>query len=65
LRVKNYFANLNYQFNKKTSLHFDYTLFYLAQQAGGLTDECSTKIQDKVTALETGLQLIGTYLHYV
>ena len=36
---KNYFANLNYQFNEKTSLHFDYTYFhYLAQQAGGLTD---------------------------
>jgi len=37
---KNYFANLNYQFTSKTSLHFDYTHFdYLAQQAGGLTDE--------------------------
>ncbi|MEZ7498945.1 TonB-dependent receptor [Flavobacterium sp. Arc3] len=37
---KNYFANLNYQFNDKTSLHFDYTYYnYLAQQAGGLTDE--------------------------
>ncbi|WP_432222545.1 TonB-dependent receptor domain-containing protein [Flavobacterium sp. TMP13] len=37
---KNYFANLNYQFTKNTSLHFDYTYFnYLAQQAGGLTDE--------------------------
>lgn len=37
---KNYFANLNYQFTDKTSLHFDYTHFdYLAQQAGGLTDE--------------------------
>lgn len=36
---KNYFANLNYQFNDKTSLHFDYTYFnYLAHQAGGLTD---------------------------
>ena len=36
---KNYFANLNYQFNDKTSLHFDYTYFnYLAKQAGGLTD---------------------------
>lgn len=36
---KNFFANLNYQFNEKTSLHFDYTYFhYLAQQAGGLTD---------------------------
>lgn len=36
---KNYFGNLNYQFNDKTSLHFDYTYFnYLAQQAGGLTD---------------------------
>ncbi|MGG7035021.1 MAG: TonB-dependent receptor domain-containing protein [Flavobacterium sp.] len=35
----NYFANLNYQFTDKTSLHFDYTYFdYLAQQAGGLTD---------------------------
>ena len=37
---KNYFANLNYQFTDKTSLHFDYTHFdYLAQQPGGLTDE--------------------------
>jgi len=37
---KNYFANLNYQFNDKTSIHFDYTYFtYLAQQAGGLTDK--------------------------
>lgn len=37
---KNYFANLNYQFTEKTSLHFDYTYFdYLAQQAGGLTDQ--------------------------
>lgn len=36
---KNYFGNLNYQFNDKTSLHLDYTYFdYLAQQAGGLTD---------------------------
>jgi Fe(3+) dicitrate transport protein len=36
---KNYFANLNYQFTDKTSLHFDYTHFdYLAHQAGGLTD---------------------------
>ncbi len=36
---KNYFANLNYQFTDKTSLHFDYTHYdYLAQQAGGLTD---------------------------
>jgi len=36
---KNFFANLNYQFNDKTSLHFDYTYFnYLAHQAGGLTD---------------------------
>ena len=36
---KNYFANLNYQFTEKTSLHFDYTYFdYTAQQAGGLTD---------------------------
>ena len=36
---KNYFGNLNYKFNEKTSLHFDYTYFnYLAQQAGGLTD---------------------------
>jgi Fe(3+) dicitrate transport protein len=36
---KNYFANLNYQFNDKTSVHFDYTYFtYLAQQPGGLTD---------------------------
>jgi Fe(3+) dicitrate transport protein len=31
---KNYFANLNYKFNDKTSIHFDYTYFnYLAQQA--------------------------------
>jgi len=36
---KNFFANLNYQFTNKTSLHFDYTYFnYLAHQAGGLTD---------------------------
>lgn len=36
---KNFFANVNYQFNDKTSLHFDYTHFnYLAKQAGGLTD---------------------------
>lgn len=36
---KNYFANLNYQFTDKTSIHFDYTHFdYLAHQAGGLTD---------------------------
>ncbi|WP_129752494.1 TonB-dependent receptor domain-containing protein [Flavobacterium beibuense] len=36
---RNFFANLNYQFNKKTSLHFDYTMFdYLAKQPGGLTD---------------------------
>ncbi len=35
----NFFANLNYQFNEKTSLHFDYTYFdYLAKQPGGLTD---------------------------
>jgi Fe(3+) dicitrate transport protein len=38
-KSNNYFANLNYQFTPKTSLHFDYTYFdYLAQQAGGLTD---------------------------
>ncbi len=37
---KNYFANLNYQFTEKTSVHFDYTHFdYVAQQAGGLTDQ--------------------------
>lgn len=36
---RNFFTNINYQFNAKTSLHFDYTLFdYLAQQPGGLTD---------------------------
>ncbi len=36
---RNFFANLNYQFTKKTSIHFDYTLFdYLAKQPGGLTD---------------------------
>ena len=36
---KNFFANVNYEFNEKTSLHFDYTHFnYLAKQAGGLTD---------------------------
>ena len=41
---KNYFGNLNYQFSKKTSLHFDYTHYnYLAQQAGGLTDEMFNK----------------------
>ena len=39
-KSNNYFANLNYQFTSKTSLHFDYTYFdYLAQQAGGLTDK--------------------------
>jgi Fe(3+) dicitrate transport protein len=33
------FANLNYQLNDKTSLHFDYTYFnYLAQRAGGGLD---------------------------
>ena len=37
---KNYFANLNYEFSSSTSLHFDYTHYsYLAQQAGGLTDD--------------------------
>ena len=37
---KNYFVNLNYDFTKQTSLHFDYTHYdYLAQQAGGLTDK--------------------------
>lgn len=37
--ARNFFANLNYQFNEKTSLSLDYTLFdYLAHQAGGLTD---------------------------
>lgn len=37
--AKTFFANLNYQFTPKTSLHFDYTHFdYLAKQAGGLTD---------------------------
>jgi Fe(3+) dicitrate transport protein len=36
---KNLFVNLNYQINPKTTLHFDYTHFYyLAKQAGGLTD---------------------------
>lgn len=36
---KTFFANLNYQFTKNTSLHFDYTHFdYLAKQPGGLTD---------------------------
>jgi len=36
---KNFFANLNYAFNDRTSLSFDYShLNYLAQQAGGLTD---------------------------
>ncbi|WP_022827225.1 TonB-dependent receptor domain-containing protein [Flavobacterium antarcticum] len=36
---KNFFVNTNYQFNEKTSVHFDYTHFnYLAKQAGGLTD---------------------------
>ena len=41
---KNYFANLNYKFNPQTSLHFDYTHYdYLAQQAGGLTDEMFNK----------------------
>ncbi|NUY82048.1 TonB-dependent receptor [Flavobacterium sp. MAH-1] len=36
---RNFFANLNYAFSEKTSIHFDYTnLNYLAQQPGGLTD---------------------------
>ncbi len=36
---RNYFANVNYQFSEKTSLHLDYTYFdYLAKQPGGLTD---------------------------
>ncbi|MCX2681098.1 TonB-dependent receptor [Galbibacter sp. EGI 63066] len=36
---RNFFANLNYRFSERTSLSFDYTYFYyLAQQAGGLTD---------------------------
>jgi Fe(3+) dicitrate transport protein len=36
---KNFFTNLNYQFDTKNSLHFDFTHFnYLAQQPGGLTD---------------------------
>lgn len=36
---KNFFANVNYKFTDKTSLHFDYTYFtYLAKQSGGLTD---------------------------
>jgi Fe(3+) dicitrate transport protein len=36
---KNFFANFNYQFNEKTSVHLDYTHFnYVAKQAGGLTD---------------------------
>ena len=35
----NYFGNLNYKFNERTSLSLDYTYFdYLAQQPGGLTD---------------------------
>lgn len=37
--AKTFFANLNYQFTERTSLHFDYTHFdYLAKQPGGLTD---------------------------
>ncbi|WP_330444291.1 TonB-dependent receptor domain-containing protein [Flavobacterium sp. C4GT6] len=36
---RNFFANLNYQFTEKTSIHFDYTMFdYLAKQPGGLSD---------------------------
>jgi Fe(3+) dicitrate transport protein len=36
---QNFFANLNYKFTDRTSLHLDYTFFdYLAQQPGGLTD---------------------------
>ncbi|MCV9385915.1 TonB-dependent receptor [Reichenbachiella ulvae] len=36
----NYFGNFNYQLSDKTKFSFDYTyLNYLAQQAGGLTDE--------------------------
>ncbi len=35
----NYYANVNYQFSKKTSLGVDLTLMdYLAQQPGGLSD---------------------------
>jgi Fe(3+) dicitrate transport protein len=30
LKSKNYFANLNYKFNDKTSIHFDYTYFNYA-----------------------------------
>jgi Fe(3+) dicitrate transport protein len=51
---KNYFANLNYKFNDKTSIHFDYT-YYLAQQAGGLTDAMLTKTLHKAIDSETGL----------
>ena len=37
---KNVFARIGYQLSSKTSLSFEYTwLQYLAQQAGGLTDE--------------------------
>jgi outer membrane receptor for Fe3+-dicitrate len=54
---KNYFANLNYQLNDKTSLHFDYTYFnYLAQQAGGLTDVMFNKTRHRAIDLETGLR---------
>ncbi|MCF8426489.1 MAG: TonB-dependent receptor [Bacteroidia bacterium] len=39
LKSYTYFADLDYQFNKKTSIGLDYThMNYLAQQAGGLTD---------------------------
>jgi Fe(3+) dicitrate transport protein len=38
--ARNFFASAKYQFNSKTSLKLETTFFnYLAQQAGGLTDE--------------------------
>jgi Fe(3+) dicitrate transport protein len=49
------FANLNYKFNDKTSLHFDYTYFTYLAQAGGLTDFMFNQ-NPKVTEHEIGLQ---------
>jgi Fe(3+) dicitrate transport protein len=47
---------LNYKFNDKTSIHFDYTYFnYLAQQAGGLTDAMFNETLHKAIDSETGL----------
>jgi hypothetical protein len=46
---------LNYKFNDKTSIHFDYTYFnYLAQQAVWQMP-CLTKTLHKAIDSETGL----------